>query len=257
MFRRAQGRNRRRLPWSSAMTRFLLAGLAAAVGLAGHPAAAADLVAGAPPAVNAPVPLPTWSGFYLGAGLGGRWADAEWTTTALGEGPTATVPLTTGNPASFDLSGSRISVFLGHNWQISNWVLGVEAYLGWGDTEERRIGIPGSLAAFGPNSGRHGFRKERVGCQPAGPCRLSGLAESSALRDRRPVLDPERGQRLVCRSVGACELVPIRLVSRYRGHREPQPVGIGDPRWLDGRWRPEMEAGPQLADARRVPLFRV
>ena len=105
----------------------LLAGLAAAVGLAGHPAAAADLVAGAPPAVNAPVPLPTWSGFYLGAGLGGRWADAEWTTTALGEGPTATVPLTTGNPASFDLSGSRISVFLGHNWQISNWVLGVEA----------------------------------------------------------------------------------------------------------------------------------
>ena len=68
----------------------------------------------------------------------------------MGEGPTATVPFTTGNPASFDLSGSRISVFLGHNWQISNWVFGVEADLGWGDTEERRTGLPGSLAAFGP-----------------------------------------------------------------------------------------------------------
>jgi outer membrane immunogenic protein len=132
------------------MTRFLLAGLAAAMGLAGHSAVAAELLGGAPPAVNAPVALPDWSGFYLGAGLGNRSTDSEWTTTRLGEGPSATAPFTTGNPASFDLSGSRTSVFLGHNWQVSRWVLGVEADLGWGDAEERRIGIPGSLAAFGP-----------------------------------------------------------------------------------------------------------
>jgi len=126
--------------------RFVLAGLAVAVSLAGRSAAGADLDDGVPPGAA----VPTWSGFYLGAGLGGRWTDAEWTTTGLGEDETAVAPFATSNPAGFGLSGSRTSVFLGHNWQISNWVLGVEADLGWGDNGRRRIGIPGSLAVFAP-----------------------------------------------------------------------------------------------------------
>jgi outer membrane immunogenic protein len=136
----------------SAMTRFLRAALVMATGLASLPAAAADLGGDVPPkpSVYAPAPPPTWSGFYLGAGLGGRWTDAEWTTTAVGEGPTSIAPFATGNPGRFGLSGSNIRGYLGYNWQISKWVLGLEADLGWGDNERRRIGIPGTLAVVGP-----------------------------------------------------------------------------------------------------------
>jgi outer membrane immunogenic protein len=134
------------------MMRFLLVLFALAVGMAAPSAAAADLDDAAPPGIAVPMPagLPTWSGFYLGAGLGGRWTDAEWTTTALGENETATAPFATSNPAGFDLSGTRISAYLGHNWQIGHWVLGVEADLGWGDNGRRRVGIPGTLPVIGP-----------------------------------------------------------------------------------------------------------
>jgi outer membrane immunogenic protein len=136
--------------------RILLAGLALAVSLAGRSAAAADIDGGVPP----PASLPTWSGFYLGGGLGGRWTDAKWMTTALGEDQTAVAPFATSNPAGFDLNDARISAYLGYNWQIAHWVLGVEADLGWGDNGRRRIGIPGSLAVFAPGLADTAFVKD-------------------------------------------------------------------------------------------------
>src|SRR5258705_688017 len=77
-------------------------------------AAAADLPSRAP-AYKAPLPVvaPSWTGFYVGASTGGRWANSEWTTTCL----TPTVPgntcplggaggvpivFVTDNPANFD-----------------------------------------------------------------------------------------------------------------------------------------------------------
>ena len=119
----------------------------------------------------------------------------------MGEGPTATVPFTTGNPASFDLSGSRISVFLGHNWQISNWVFGVEADLGWGDTEERRTGIPGSLAAFGPSLAETASVKDAWDASPR--ARLGYLASPNLL------LYATAGPSWT-RSEGSAPRVPVR-----------------------------------------------
>ena len=69
-----------------------------------------------------------WNGFYGGLSLGGRWADVDWTTTAV----SAPNPVdTTTNTASYDSSAFRIGGFLGHNWRIApTWVAGVEADLG-------------------------------------------------------------------------------------------------------------------------------
>jgi outer membrane immunogenic protein len=134
--------------------RVLSAGLAAGVAISGvaHSVGAADLGGELPrEALSAPPRYGhDWSGFYIGAGVGGRWTDVEWTTTGLGEGTVSAVPFATNNPASFDQSGSRISGYAGYNWQVSRWVLGVEADVGWSDTRKTRTGIPGTLAVVSP-----------------------------------------------------------------------------------------------------------
>ena len=121
------------------------------------PAAAADLrpVTKAPPA--ALPPALNWSGFYVGVGLGGRWAENDWTTTCLQPvtfNPTCTpassafpLQFATANPTTFDPSGFRVSGYLGYNWQIGTWVLGLEGDFAWADTEQTRRGIPGTFLA--------------------------------------------------------------------------------------------------------------
>ena len=66
----------------------------------------------------------SWTGLYVGAGIGRTWADTDWTTTCFG------TPCTTGgvNPASVDSSsprtfsteGFRKSVYAGFNWQLDH-----------------------------------------------------------------------------------------------------------------------------------------
>src|SRR5262245_837686 len=61
------------------MKKLLLAGVGLAAMIAG-PALAADL---APVYKAAPAPyVSSWTGFYAGIGVGGRWMDSDWTTTA-------------------------------------------------------------------------------------------------------------------------------------------------------------------------------
>jgi outer membrane immunogenic protein len=99
--------------------------LAAATALVSAQALAADLrpVYKAPPA---PVMAPyyNWSGFYLGAHVGGGWSDVSLTnlsnTTAWGD-------LIPGDRVRTDNSGVLGGGQLGFNWQTGNIVFGLEA----------------------------------------------------------------------------------------------------------------------------------
>jgi outer membrane immunogenic protein len=125
------------------MRRFALALLSTTVLGAGFVqlASAADMPArGRAPAYPVPAvqPYANWSGFYLGGSLGGRWNDAEWTTT------TAPVVIGPSSPAAYDSSSFRGGIYGGVNFQLSPMIVaGIEADIGWARNESTRTGIPG------------------------------------------------------------------------------------------------------------------
>jgi outer membrane immunogenic protein len=102
------------------------------VGLAG--ARAADLAPApryvkAPPAVG---PAWNWSGFYIGADVGGVAQSANGVSDFFqqdGDGGPGSLT----NPQSQKPSSSGVigSIHAGYNWQISQWVLGVEGDWQW------------------------------------------------------------------------------------------------------------------------------
>jgi outer membrane immunogenic protein len=95
----------------------------------------------------------SWTGLYVGAGIGGKWADTDWTTTCFG------TACTTGgfnffspddsSPRTFSTSALRGSGYAGFNWQLQNWVLGVEGDVGFGNKSEVTPGIPGCTTDCG------------------------------------------------------------------------------------------------------------
>src|SRR5262249_18416088 len=97
------------------------------------PAFAADLLK----APAAPL-APSWSGWYIGGEVGGKWVTDDWTTTCVQGGGSATCGtllnsiLFPGAPDatasnSFKTSGLRAGVYVGAMSQISpTWVLGIE-----------------------------------------------------------------------------------------------------------------------------------
>ena len=108
---------------------------------------AADMGARVVTKAPAPVPYESWTGFYVGGQLGGRWSDSTWTTYALSDpiNPVSNVRLPQGNPASFDSSSIRAGGYLGYNWQFAPvWVLGIEGDVAWGDGKKSLAGIPGT-----------------------------------------------------------------------------------------------------------------
>jgi outer membrane immunogenic protein len=118
--------------------------------LVAAPAMAADMQA------RAPVVMDGWSGLYVGASLGGRFTDSNWTTTCLSVGAPGGVgcplnlfgqngarfPLS--NPSGLSSATLRPSVYLGYNWQIGNWVVGAEGDAAWGKARNEMKGIPGA-----------------------------------------------------------------------------------------------------------------
>jgi outer membrane immunogenic protein len=108
------------------MRKFLLAGVALTA-LLGGAASAADLAVKARPM---PAPVFTWTGFYIGAHLGGGWGTKEWDAVSMQFGTTAAgfVPL-----SGRDVTGTHtVNGFLGgvqggFNWQVGPTVWGVEA----------------------------------------------------------------------------------------------------------------------------------
>ena len=102
------------------MKKFLLAGAAVAALASG--AQAADLGSPRAPVAAAVVaPAFSWTGFYLGAHAGFGWASARYTdfTGRLGTGSTTA-------------NGLFGGVQAGYNWQINNFVFGVEGDLSAG-----------------------------------------------------------------------------------------------------------------------------
>jgi len=104
----------------------MLIGIAAVASLAATGALAADLPVKAPVYTKAPVyvePVFDWTGFYVGGNVGyswGRSSDTSTLTNAAG-----TVLLTTSDKSNLDgiVGGGQI----GYNWQMRNWVFGLEA----------------------------------------------------------------------------------------------------------------------------------
>src|SRR5262245_53343474 len=94
------------------------------------PAFAADLLK----APAAPLAVPSWSGFYIGGEVGGKWVKDDWGTNCIhGDAlidPSCPSAIFTGAPdssATFNTSGLRAGVYLGAMTQIApQWVLGIE-----------------------------------------------------------------------------------------------------------------------------------
>jgi outer membrane immunogenic protein len=121
----------------------LVAGALVAIGVA--PTLAADMAVKAPPPV---VPVPdSWTGFYVGAELGGEWARGKWTTTSIDQRGTL-FPLDATSPRNIDPSSFRGGLYLGYNWQFApQWVGGIE--FDWADANKRAttVGVPGCSSA--------------------------------------------------------------------------------------------------------------
>jgi outer membrane immunogenic protein len=111
--------------------------LASALALAtAAPAFAADLPPpSAPPrAPVAYVPAPpaySWTGFYIGINAGGAFANSSWTTPA-------------GSVGSFSFDGGLAGATIGGNYQIGQFVVGVE---GDGDWQNLRGAQGGGICA--------------------------------------------------------------------------------------------------------------
>jgi outer membrane immunogenic protein len=123
---------------------------------------AADLRA---PIFKAPPPVDyyNWTGFYLGTHTG----------VAVGNTQTSNVSpyggFDAGFPLSYDLNpvGLFGGVQLGYNWQMANWVIGLEADVGYLGVRQHTYPAPGNLVQveygwYGTFTGRLGLAWDRM-----------------------------------------------------------------------------------------------
>jgi outer membrane immunogenic protein len=119
--------------------------VAAVVGFASCIAAeAADV-----PFKAAPMPMvtPSWSGWNFGVGVGSRSTINELDTLAASLGG---VPVYLPGPGFYNGTGARGALFLGYDWQVSNWLVGIEADVGLADSSVRQTFLaPGTLGGGG------------------------------------------------------------------------------------------------------------
>ncbi len=142
------------------MKKFLFAAAAAALAIGS--AHGADLGRRAAPVYyKAPAAVPAavynWTGFYIGVNGGGAWG-----TTTGDELPT----FFGGN---HDISGGLVGGTVGYNYQVSNWVLGVEADWDWADLNGSRssVAVPSLVESarvkdLGTVRGRIGYAWDRA-----------------------------------------------------------------------------------------------
>jgi outer membrane immunogenic protein len=98
-----------------------------------------------------PVPIATWSGFYLGldAGFQSTRTDLTLTSIATVGGVLGPQTITPGGATTlpYDGTGARFGAFGGYNWQASpQWVFGAEADFGWTDNKTTLNGV--AIPAF-------------------------------------------------------------------------------------------------------------
>jgi outer membrane immunogenic protein len=92
-------------------------------------AGAADMAVKAPP--PPPVPVFSWTGFYIGANIGGAWANNNWTDTLF-----LTNFNNNGNNGVF-IGGGQI----GGNYQIGSFVIGGEWDFDWAGNNNNGTGV--------------------------------------------------------------------------------------------------------------------
>jgi outer membrane immunogenic protein len=110
--------------------------------LAVGPALAADLPRKAPAYMPPPPPF-SWTGFYIGVNAGGAWADNDFTSTPnnawlVAEGPAEVAFLSGLQSPSFGNSGFTGGGQIGYNWQVNQWVFGLEADIRWMDLSDSK-----------------------------------------------------------------------------------------------------------------------
>jgi len=89
---------------------------------------AADMAVKAPP----PVPVYSWTGFYIGANVGGAWSHSEDATTTIfsptGYFATSSIPaIAAAGQHRINDSNVTGGFTAGYNWQLNTLVVGVEA----------------------------------------------------------------------------------------------------------------------------------
>ena len=94
---------------------------------AAAPALAADLPVKAPP--MAPAPVWNWNGFYIGLNGGYSWGRSSRDLNFFN--PVNGVAFATGTGGGRDLDGGVFGGQVGYNWQVTNWVFGIEADAQW------------------------------------------------------------------------------------------------------------------------------
>ena len=132
---------------------------------------AADLPSRRAPAPYVVVPVFTWTGFYVGGNVGGGVGDFRTTNfanTAAGAAALATGarPTTFNNSTTGFTGGGQI----GYNYQIGQFVIGVEADASYTDfSQTRTVGIAGAtdsirddLKYLGTVRGRVGYAFDRI-----------------------------------------------------------------------------------------------
>jgi outer membrane immunogenic protein len=125
----------------------------------------ADTAAAAPP----PSPAASWSGFYLGLGVGERTSTIDTSVSAATffnpaeslVGPlfcTPTLPCIPGEP--LDNASFRISPYLGYNWQLApSWTVGIEGDWAWANAGRTISDLmaPGGNFLLAPGSGDNSY----------------------------------------------------------------------------------------------------
>ena len=134
-------------------------------------ASAADMAVKARPMAPPPVAIYNWTGFYIGAHVGGGWNEGDTSTVFL---PSAAAFGAAPFTVTHDHSGVMAGGQIGYNFQTNNVVFGVEADASWTDwgrtytvgplLSDVGVIIPGSFQTgttdfdfFGTVRGRLGF----------------------------------------------------------------------------------------------------
>ncbi len=136
---------------------FLFAVGAAALATSLAPALAADMSAPAPVYTKAPVvaPIYNWTGLYLGAHGGYGWGrfDSVDLTGLVGNDTQTT-------------NGAVAGGQIGYNYQIGQWVLGIEGTYAWSDVKQDATFVGGTVALkndyIATVAGRVGYAFDRI-----------------------------------------------------------------------------------------------
>lgn len=157
----------------------ILLGTAAILAIAAAtPAAAADMAARMP--TKAPpmmAPIFNWTGFYIGVNGGYGSGRNNW--TIVGGGP---------NEGSFNFDGATVGGQIGYNWQVGQWVFGLEAQGNWADFSGSRVSLAfpafrnsTNVDAFGLFTGKLGYAFDNVMIYAKGGAAVQAIDYTSTL----------------------------------------------------------------------------